>query len=214
MKLVMPWKMAALAAAKGKDARQPVLYLDGEKGDRMGLMQEDLQEERWRIPPHVMLRMGMADSYHGAMAAAPAAVQASMFRSLLAEMSHWESEGAPITTVAHDFSFVLNIVNRQGDFLMASRESWPGLALEELIGGNVCDWLPSDAHDRVLWVYDQAVANGRWFESHDVMETEGGLFLVRAWAGPSSNGRVIVVHTQPTKIDSLEQSPPRRAMPL
>lgn len=214
MKLVLPWKLAALVASKGKDAQEPVMYLEADHGQRMGLMREDLQQERWRVPPHVMLRMGVVEGYQGAMAAAPADVQASVFRSMLADMSKWDLTDSLVTSLVEQFPFTLAIVTCKGDVLMVSRQDFPGAPLEQVMGSNVCDWLPPDAHDRVLRVYAQSAANGSWFESPDVIRTECGLFLTRAWSGPSSSGHVVVINTPPVQIESLEQAPPRDVIPL
>lgn len=214
MTIALPWKLAALAKTKGRDADALSMITEEERGERLGLMLEDVAQERWRVPPHVLLRMGLAESYHGAMAAAPADVKASMFRYMLADMSHLALADNLLAAMVEEFPFTLTLVDHKADILMVSRQDFPGVPLEQVIGSNMCDWVPADVHDRIRWAYAQSAANGRWFEGADVLQNSDGLFQTRCWCGPSHSGNVVALHLRPRPIASMAEALPRDIIPL
>lgn len=197
---LIPWKIASLAVAKERRDTRPVVYVENESGKRVGLMREDLQKERWRLPQNILLKIGVIEGVQLAMAAAPSDVKDVIFRALLSEVSGWDLTDVSFVSLIEDMPFTLSVVTPKGEILMVSRQDFPGAPLEEAIGTNMCDWLPSERHDIVLSRYQESANSGVWFEDNDTIITPEGAWGTRAWCGPSQSGNVVVINMPPQLI--------------
>lgn len=193
---VSPWEIAGVAVGKGV---RRIVRLNDEAGLYIGT--EDLaQQARWQLPSKVVQRLGFHELFQGSMAAAPAEAQSTVLQSLLAS-------AVECPEMAASFPATISLVTAAGDILMTSRQAFPGAPPSQVIGSTVFDWLPSERHDVVRWMYQQS-EQGRWFEGVDHVQTEAGLFAARIYCGPASSGRVIVLNLPPRQIDEGSIAPP------
>lgn len=94
--------------------------------------------------------------------------------------------------ILDQFPFIVAHARQDGIVLAVSGPPVPGVSEEEVIGRNVCEFLPSARHNAVLNNYEDVVRTGRLLVEEERVESELGWWALIAQCTRSLSGDVLI----------------------